>query len=228
MSKENKSIIEKVNAWFSKENIPAVVVIDEKKERINKLIAFCANKESKTIEAFEEVTTVDQIVLIVEPAIEVGAAIATMVEGVAIPAPAATYELPDGRKIVVAEDGVVAEIMEAETTEEEEAVVEEVDMNADTKTLPEANAKIKRLIETVSKTQEFSDVLKKENESLTARLSHQEKEMDELKKGIHQFKTDTKEMLEEIFSIPVKEPVVKYESPFKKPEKVNIFLTPKN
>jgi hypothetical protein len=225
--KDNKTVIEKINAWFSKENIPAVAAIDEKKERMDKLIAFCANKETKTVEVFEEVVTTDQITLVIEPAIEVGAAIATVVEGVAEPAPAATYELPDGRKIVVVESGVIAEIMEAETTEEE-TVVEEVDMNADTKTLPEANAKIKRLIESVSKTTEFSEQLKKDNEDLKARLLFQEKEMDELKKGVHQFKSDTKEMMEEIFSIPSKEPVVKAASPFKKEEKVNIFLKRKN
>ncbi len=226
--KENKGIVEKINAWFSKENIPAVAIVDEKKERMNKLIAFCANKENKTVEVFEEVVTTDQITLVIEPAIEVGAAIVTMVDGVAIAAPAATYELPDGRKIVVVEDGVVAEIIEAETAAEETAPVEEVDMNADTKTLPEANAKIKRLIETVSKTSEFSEQLKKDNEDLKARILFQEKEMDELKKGVHQFKTDTKEMMEEIFSIPSKEPVVQITSPFEKREKVNIFLQPKN
>jgi hypothetical protein len=96
-----------------------------------------------------------------------------------IPVPVGEYELEDMRILVVIEEGVIAEIREADKVEEEEVEVEapavEEEVEAATETAP------KKVIESIVKESFFSEIeaLKKENEELKAKLSAQTPEVAE-------------------------------------------------
>jgi len=86
-----------------------------------------------------------------------------------IPLPVGEYKLEDGLVLIVAEEGLIAEIKEAEAEEEvveEEVVEEEVEA-----TVEEAKP-IKKTVESIVKETFFSEMeaLKKENEELKSEL----------------------------------------------------------
>ena len=91
-----------------------------------------------------------------------------------IPLPVGNYNLEDGRVLVVAEEGLIAEVKEKE---EEVAVEEEVEVEKDEpmeEEMSDAPTKeVKKTIESVVKETFFSEMeaLKKENEELKAKLS---------------------------------------------------------
>jgi hypothetical protein len=93
-----------------------------------------------------------------------------------IPLPVGNYNLEDGRVLVVAEEGLIAEVKEKEE-EEEVAVEEEVEVEKDEpmeEEMSDAPTKeVKKTIESVVKETFFSEMeaLKKENEELKAKLS---------------------------------------------------------
>ena len=96
-----------------------------------------------------------------------------------IPLPIGEYELEDMRILVVIEEGVIAEILEAAQVEEEvevEAPAVEEEVEAATET-----AAPKKVIESIVKESFFSEIeaLKKENEELKAKLSAQTPEVAE-------------------------------------------------
>jgi hypothetical protein len=90
-----------------------------------------------------------------------------------IPLPVGNYNLEDGRVLVVAEEGLIAEVKEKE---EEVAVEEEVEVEKDEpmeEEMSDAPTKeVKKTIESVVKETFFSEMeaLKKENEELKAKL----------------------------------------------------------
>jgi len=89
-----------------------------------------------------------------------------------IPLPVGEYELEDGRVLVVAVEGVIAEIKE----KEEEAPEVEIEVEAPEAEVPvEAEAEVsnpKKTVESIIKETFFSEMeaLKKENEELKAKL----------------------------------------------------------
>ena len=91
-----------------------------------------------------------------------------------IPLPVGNYNLEDGRVLVVAEEGLIAEVKEKE---EEVAVEEEVEVEKDEpmeEEMSDAPTKeVKKTIESVVKETFFSEMeaLKKENEELKAKLA---------------------------------------------------------
>ena len=91
-----------------------------------------------------------------------------------IPLPVGNYNLEDGRVLVVAEEGLIAEVKEKE---EEVQVEEEVEVEKDEpmeEEMSDAPTKeVKKTIESVVKETFFSEMeaLKKENEELKAKLS---------------------------------------------------------
>ena len=91
-----------------------------------------------------------------------------------IPLPVGEYELEDGRVLVVAVEGVIAEIKEA--TQEEEAPEVEIEVEAPEAEMEvEAEAEVKsakKTVESIIKETFFSEMeaLKKENEELKAKL----------------------------------------------------------
>jgi len=184
---KRETILEKINGFFSSQDIDAEVVIKETAE---------------TSEKFETVLLADGATEVtIEPAIEVGAAIVlTAEDGTPVAAPAGEYELQDGRLIVVAEEGVVAEVREA--------VAEEEPMAQDT---PENAEQVKRIIERIEKEKIFEKV-----EELESKLAAKEDEVKFLKEenealtvSFNDLKTFTKETFETLLEEPTKEPVVK-------------------
>lgn len=92
-----------------------------------------------------------------------------------IPLPVGSYNLEDGRVLVVAEEGIIAEVKE----KEEEAPEVEVEVEAPAEEAPmeeemsiEPTQTIKKTIESVVKETFFAEMeaLKKENEELKAKL----------------------------------------------------------
>lgn len=92
-----------------------------------------------------------------------------------IPLPVGSYNLEDGRVLVVAEEGIIAEVKEKEEEAPEvevevEAPAEEAPMEEEMSTEPTQT--IKKTIESVVKETFFAEMeaLKKENEELKAKL----------------------------------------------------------
>ena len=197
--------------------------MNKEKSKLDKLKEFFAitpelenlevvEKKAESKEKFEDVTLADGIVVSVEPALESGAMITTIVEDVVVPAPVGEHPLEDGRIIVVTEEGIVAEIKEVEAEVVEEAIEEE--METEQAVTPQA----KKVIESIVKEHVF-EALK----PLTDRNAHLEKENDLLKESFAELKENTGEALKELFSEPVKEPIKKKKNVFKK-EETNIFI----
>tara|TARA_R110002049_G_scaffold13058_2_gene57379 strand:+ start:777 stop:1379 length:603 start_codon:yes stop_codon:yes gene_type:complete len=198
--------------------------MNKEKSKLDKLKEFFAitpelenlevveKQANSKVKKFEDVTLADGIVVSVEPALEAGAMITTIVEDVVIPAPVGEHPLEDGRVIVVTEEGIVAEVKEVETEVVEEAIEEE--MGNEQAVTPQA----KKVIESIVKEHVF-EALK----PLTDRNAHLEKENDLLKESFAELKENTGEALKELFSEPVKEPIKKKKNVFKK-EETNIFI----
>jgi hypothetical protein len=180
---------------------------------------------------FEKAMLVDGVTEVtIEPAIEVGAAIVmTDAEGNPIPAPIGEYELADGRVIVVAVLGVVAEIKEVEAGEDPEVVTEEPMGD-------QANQeqKVKRIIESIVSEKIFAsqkefqflkeenEVLKKENTDLKAEFEAFKTAQNEAFESLKKF---SKEIFDELLDEPIKAPVKEKFDPFNKGTKKNMFHT---
>ena len=97
-----------------------------------------------------------------------------------IPLPVGNYNLEDGRVLVVAEEGLIAEVKEKEKEEEVEIEVEvEKDEPMEEEMSDAPTKEIKKTIESVVKETFFSEMeaLKKENEELKAKLSGNQVEL---------------------------------------------------
>jgi hypothetical protein len=91
-----------------------------------------------------------------------------------IPLPVGNYNLEDGRVLVVAEEGLIAEVKEKEEEVEEEVEVEvEKDEPMEEEMSDAPTKEVKKTIESVVKETFFSEMeaLKKENEELKVKLS---------------------------------------------------------
>ena len=93
-----------------------------------------------------------------------------------IPLPVGNYNLEDGRVLVVAEEGLIAEVKEKEEEVEEEVEKDEP-MEEEMSDAP--TKEVKKTIESVVKETFFSEMeaLKKENEELKAKLSGNQVEL---------------------------------------------------
>lgn len=187
----------------------------EKKETLlNKVREFFSANEVEVdivekTEKFESVLLADGVTEVtIEPAVEVGATIVlTAEDGTPIAAPASEYELQDGRVVVVLEDGVVAEVREADG-EAEEPMADDAPQEAD---------KVKRIIERIESEKIFEKVAE-----LEAKLSKEAElnkflkvENETLVDQFNELKTFTKETFETLLSEPSKEPVQKVVNPLK-------------
>lgn len=92
-----------------------------------------------------------------------------------IPLPVGEYELEDGRILVVAVEGIIAEVKEAEVKEEEAPEIEfeqpEAEVEVEAEVTPEVSNP-KKTVESIIKETFFSEMeaLKAENEELKAKL----------------------------------------------------------
>ena len=207
---DKKTILEKVQAFFDTNKVDAKVIEGETKK-----------------ETFETVLLMDGVTEVtIEPAIEVGAAIVLSSEdGTPVAAPVGEYELQDGRVIVVMEEGVIAELKEASTEEEEVLGTDE----------PSSPDKVKRLIESIVTEKQF--VTEEAFNKVTTELKESEKTVKFLQEqhevlitDMNDLKQFTKETFETLLSEPAKEPVQKKKNPLSsiKGEGVNIFTRQKS
>ncbi len=110
---------------------------------------------------------------------EVGAEVFVVADDERVAVPVGEYETEDGKIIVVSEEGVIAEIKDAEAEEEvSEEVVEEEVVEEE---MSEETASPKKIVKSISEEQFFSAIeeLKKEIEAL--KLSSQEVKAEEVK-----------------------------------------------
>ncbi|MGL4598499.1 MAG: hypothetical protein ACRCYO_13360 [Bacteroidia bacterium] len=206
-------IITKINGWFSKQNIPMKVVEDTSKARLDALMAFKAATPVGDLKC-EDLKTVDQLMITIEPAVEPGAAAVSIVDGVAEPLPPETYELEDGRKIVIIEAGIIDSVIEktSDTPPADEPAVDDVE-------LKETQNTVKQLTKRVEEITQYNATIEKRYAAL-------EQKYTAVIEGLNAFKTDTKELFEEVFSEPGEEPTHKVKNPMlNKPvsEKRNVF-----
>jgi len=196
-------------------------------------------KEVLNKEVFESAVLVDgETKIDAEPAIEVGAAITvTIQDEEAIPAPAGSYEIEDGRVLVVVEDaiGLINEIVLPEVIEDEVTEpIDEEEMAEEATT----EQRVKKIIERIETEKTFETVkfLKEENEVLKAQLVDSKAELIELNEAFKSMMTEqfndlknfSKEIFEKLADEPTKEPIEKAVNPFKSEAKTNIFLKSKN
>ena len=208
--------------------------MDRQKLKDNFKAFFSKNPEANEIvkdlvnEKFEMAKLVDGTEARIEPTVEIGSAIVVMnAEGEPIPAPIGEYQLEDGRVIIVAVEGVIAEIKEAEGEEEDpNAPITEEPMSQD------SEQKGNRIIESIVKEKIFevekvntflkaeNETLKKDFVELQANFEKFKAEQVELFEGL---KTFSKETFEALLDEPTKEPVSKRFSLTGEPKKKNMF-----
>ena len=190
----------KVNELLEKFNLNPTDIVDENKTeapRYAALIEFAKDREGNR-EKFEDVSLLDGTVIMVEPALEVGAAVVAMDEEIPVPLPVGEYELNDGRILVVVEAGIIDAINEA-TTEEE--VIEE-ELGEEVKTEPtDKEREARRVIESIVTEKVFAleEKFKKQIEDLTTALSEEKKERVE-------FSKESLELISKIGNEPKEEP----------------------
>jgi hypothetical protein len=184
------------------------------KEDVNKLLVKFGLTESDVIETkdeakeevkkefdrekFEDVSLLDGTVIMVEPALEVGAAVVAMDEEIPVPLPVGEYELNDGRILVVVEAGVIDAINEA--TIEEEVIEEELNEEVKTEST-DKEREARRVIESIVTEKVFAleEKFKKQIEDLTTALSEEKKERTE-------FSKESLELISKIGNEPKEEP----------------------
>jgi hypothetical protein len=123
-----------------------------------------------------EQTKLDNGTVLEAEAFEAGQEIFVVNEDERIPVPQGEYNMEDGRILVVAEDGIIGEIKEAEAQEEEAEVEqkEEVEMEQETK-------EPKKVVKSISEEVFFSTIesLTKKIEALELALQPKEEEVEE-------------------------------------------------
>ena len=109
---------------------------------------------------------------------EAGAEVFVVADDERVAVPVGEYETEDGKIIVVSEEGVIAEIKDAEKEEEEEAPQEEEEVVEEE--MSEETTSPKKIVKSISEEQFFSAIeeLKKEIEAL--KLSSQKVEVEEV------------------------------------------------
>jgi hypothetical protein len=201
------------------------------KEDVNKLLVKFGLTESDVIETkdeakeevkkefdrekFEDVSLLDGTVIMVEPALEVGAAVVAMDDEIPVPLPVGEYELNDGRILVVVEAGVIDAINEA--TIEEEVIEEELNEEVKTEST-DKEREARRVIESIVTEKVFAleEKFKKQIEDLTTALSEEKKERVE-------FSKESLELISKIGNEPKEEPKQKQFKAFGKKSN-NIFI----
>jgi len=123
---------------------------------------------------------------------EPGQSVSIVNEDERISLPVGEYELPEGRILVVQEEGIIAEIKTKEVEEEApemEQVKEEAPMMSE-----EPAKEIKKTVESIVKETFFSEIeeLKKENEELKAKLTELSK-VEEVKEEVKEEVVELKE-----------------------------------
>lgn len=220
--KNHKDLVQKCKDFFAKVGLPFTVSVDENKERIDKLVAFCKDKSCGTIEKFEDLMLVDGATKVtIEPTVEVGSAIALYAEdGTPMPAPANPkgYELADGRIIIVEQDGIIASITEKEVEMGEEG-------KETTASTEGAAPSVKEMIERIETVSRYNTEL---NTKFEAYVTATDKKIEDLtteNKTLTDKFSEAQKFQKESFELLLKEdaktPVVTVNNPFAKQGKTN-------
>ena len=171
-------------------------------------------------EKFEDVTLLDGTMIMVEPAVEVGAAAVVMSDDIAQPLPVGEYELSDNRVIVVEEAGLIAAVNDP-NIEVEEEVTEEL---AEDDKVKEAKRVIESIVtEKIFVSQkdftEMKEAFTKQIEDLTQFYADDKTDRVE-------FKTEVIDLIEKIGDEPKEEPTQSKFKGFKNNK--NYFINTKN
>ena len=220
--KNHKDLVQKCKDFFAKVGLPFTVSVDENKERIDKLVAFCKDKSCGTIEKFEDLMLVDGATKVtIEPTVEVGSAIALYAEdGTPMPAPANPkgYELADGRIIIVEQDGIIASITE-----------KEVEMGEEGKDTPAptegAAPSVKEMIERIETVSRYNTELNTKFEAYVIATDKKIEDLTTENKTLTDKFSEAQKFQKESFELLLKEdaktPVVTVNNPFAKKGKTN-------
>jgi hypothetical protein len=134
-------------------------------------------KQIKTILGLEvklaQMMLVDGVTVLEADAFEAGKEVFIVTPDGNVPLPVGDYELENGQILVVAEEGIIAEIKEMPSEAEEEVEAPEAEAPAPVEEAEMTQAQPKKTIESIIKETLFSEVekIKAENESLKAELS---------------------------------------------------------
>ena len=155
------------------------------KEQINTILKAIGLK-AEEIKLMEAKLKDGVTVIEADPDFEAGATVMVMTEdGQAIPVPVSgegeAYELEDGRIFSVVEEGIIAEIKEAGTEEEEEVTEEVVEEEVEEVEASEETPLPKAIIESIVKETKFS---KQDSliEALTAEITELKSQLEESNK----------------------------------------------
>jgi hypothetical protein len=141
------------------------------KENINSILRSVGLKAEEI--KLEQMKLDDGVTVLEAEVFEAGQPVSIVAEDQMIPLPVGEYSLEDGRILVVAEEGLIAEIKEIET--EEEAPVEEAPTDVPV-AATESPATPKVVIESIVKEMKFSEV-----EELKALVTELKAEIETLK-----------------------------------------------
>ena len=213
-AKVKQTLLEKCVAYFKKANLPFKVSVDETKEKVDRLILFCKDKTTNPEFKFEELMLVDGVTKVtIEPAIEVGAAMAIYdAEGNPIPIPAnpKPYELQDGRMVMIEQDGIIASVTEVEETELD------AEGKPKAKESNEGSAnQVKEMIERIETVSRYAETVKAEFEVYKIA---QDAKFEALKNTFSESQKFNKEAFETLLSEPAKPAVNQVVNPFQKKE----------
>lgn len=139
------------------------------KEKVNNLLKAFGLKAIEI--QLAQMVLADGVTTIEAEVFEAGQPVSIVTEGGAVALPVGEYELEDGRKLVVSEEGIIGEIMEAEQEQPEveievEAPTAQPEMEMEQATAP------KKTVESVVKETYFAEMeaLKAENEELKQKI----------------------------------------------------------
>jgi hypothetical protein len=157
-------------------------------------ILLADDKQLEAVEKALEVKLMEEALLndgatkvMADPAFEAGAAIFVVTEDeqqipVPVNAEGEAYELEDGRQFTVAEEGIIAEVMEAGEQEEPSQEEPEEEVAMDDK--PEETPVPKVITESVVKEMKFSEEAQSKIDELEAKVAELSKQEEEVKEEV--------------------------------------------
>lgn len=139
------------------------------KEKVNNLLKAFGLKAIEI--QLAQMVLADGVTTIEAEVFEAGQPVSIVTEGGTVALPVGEYELEDGRKLVVSEEGIIGEIMEAEQ-EQPEVEIEVEAPAAQPEMEMEQAAAPKKTVESVVKETYFAEMeaLKAENEQLKQKI----------------------------------------------------------
>lgn len=139
------------------------------KEKVNNLLKAFGLKAIEI--QLAQMVLADGVTTIEAEVFEAGQPVSIVTEGGAVALPVGEYELEDGRKLVVSEEGIIGEIMEAEQ-EQPEVEIEVEAPAAQPEMEMEQTSAPKKTVESVVKETYFAEMeaLKAENEELKQKI----------------------------------------------------------